>query len=306
MYSKALAVAIAVVIVVAVFFIDTRFLFEPFLDRLSPRETKAPKAILRVDGYIDETNLPEGSYIIAYSVLNIGDTTAENVTLEAIVDGEIKETKLIQSLTILKSANYSLVVQAAPAELHLVTLHASCEDSVDVYSFPFGADVQRCFSDKPELVKLFITPREPSLVALKNEVLKDTPLKVKDWIALRNWVGNNIQYWCDDVIHGISDYWQFGKETVTLKTGDCEDFAILLCSLLRASGYSPNDVYVVIGKNPNEYHHAWVKINLGSLGWYNLEPQENGWATLVGDFLTLSNYKALYQFNDQQFHQIGQ
>jgi hypothetical protein len=133
---------------------------------------------------------------------------------------------------------------------------------------------------------------------------KDALLKLKDWIALRDWVGNNIQYQHDDAVHGVRDYWQFGKETVALKTGDCEDFSILLCSLLRAAGYSPNDVYVVIGKNPNGYH-AWVKINLGTLGWYNLEPQENGFATLVGDFLTLSDYHALYEFNDQQFHQIG-
>jgi transglutaminase-like putative cysteine protease len=163
--------------------------------------------------------------------------------------------------------------------------------------------VPRAFSDNPELVELFVTPREPSLVALKNEVLKDAPLKLNDWIALRNWVGNNIQYRHDDTVYGVRDYWQFGKETVSLRTGDCEDFAILLCSLFRAAGYSPDEVYVVIGKNANGYH-AWVKINLDTLGWYNLEPQENGLATLVGDFLTLSNYQALYEFNDQQFHQI--
>jgi predicted transglutaminase-like cysteine proteinase len=234
----------------------------------------------------------------------MGNETAQNVTLAIIVDGETQETNLIQSLSVSDSANYSMVVPAASGELHLVSLQASCEDSVDAYSFSFGADVPRAFSDAPELAKLFVTPREPSLVALKDEVLKDTPLKVKDWIALRNWVGNNIQYRHDDAVHGVRDYWQFGKETVSLKTGDCEDFAILLCSLLRATGYSPDDVYVVIGKNPNGYH-AWVKINLGLLGWYNLEPQENGWATFVGDFLTLSDYQALYQFNDQQFHQIG-
>ena len=185
----------------------------------------------------------------------------------------------------------------------MVSLQASCEDSVDAYSFAFGADVPRAFSDKPELVKLFVTPREPSLVELKDEVLKDAPLKLNDWIALRNWVGNNIKYEHDDAVHGVRDYWQFGKETVAMKTGDCEDFAILLCSLLRAAGYSPDNVYVVIGKNPNG-HHAWVKINLGSI-WYNLEPQENGWATFVGDLLMLSDYQALYQFNDQQFHQVG-
>jgi hypothetical protein len=306
MGSKTLAfIAVVLVIVIAVFVLDTTSLLDPILERFSPREPEVTyNVVLWVDGYVDEANSPEGYYKIAYSVLNMGNTTAQNVTLAAAVDVETQTPKLIPSLSVSDSANYSLTVPAASGELHMVMLQASCEDSVDAYSFSFGADVPRTFSDNPELVKLFVTPREPSLVALKNEVLKDAPLKVKDWIALRNWVGNNIQYRYDDDVYGVRDYWQFGKETVALKTGDCEDFAILLCSLLRASGYSPDDVYVVIGKNPNGYH-AWVKINLGTLGWYNLEPQENGWATLIGDFLTLSDYQALYQFNDQQFHQIG-
>jgi len=303
MGSKTLAViAVVLVIVVVVFVLDTSSLLDPVLDRLSLREPEVPhNAILMVDGYVDEA--AERSYTIWYSVSNVGNATAQNVTLSAVVDGEPQATKLIPSLSVSDSANYSLVVSAASGSLHVVSLQASCEDSVDAYSFSFGADVPRTFSDDPELVKLFVTPREPSLVALKDEVLKDALLKVKDWIALRNWVGNNIKYKTDDAVYGVREYWQFGKETVSLRTGDCEDFAILLCSLLRVSGYSPDDVYVVIGKNANGYH-AWVKINLGSLGWYNLEPQENGWATLVGDFLTLSDFQALYQFNDQQFHQI--
>ena len=306
MGSKTLAVIAVVLVVVIVFFVlDTTSLLDPILERLPLREPEATfNAVLRVDGYVDEANSTESFYAIAYSVSNMGNTTAQNVTLATVVDGEPQATKLIPSLSVSDSANYSLIVPAASDKLHVVSLQASCEDSVDAYSFSFGADMPRTFSDDQELVKLFVTPREPRLVALKNEVLKDAPLKVKDWIALRNWVGNNIQYRHDDAIHGVSDYWQFGKETVSLKTGDCEDFSILLCSLFRAAGYSPDDVYVVIGKNPNGYH-AWVKINLETLGWYNLEPQENGWATLVGDFLTLSDYYALHQFNDQQFHQIG-
>jgi transglutaminase-like putative cysteine protease len=304
MGSKALAAfAIILVIVVAVFVLDISSLLDPVLDRLSLREPEVTdNAVLMVDGYVDEA--AESSYTIAYSVSNVGNATAQNVTLAAVVDGEQQAAEQISSLSAGDSTDYSLVVSAASDELHIVSLQASCEDSEDAYSFSFGVDVPRTFSDEPERVKLFVTPREPSLVALKNEVLKDAPLKVKDWIALRNWVGNNIQYEHDDEVYGVRDYWQFGKETVSLRTGDCEDFAILLCSLLRAAGYSPDDVYVVIGKNPNGYH-AWVKINLGTLGWYNLEPQENGWATLVGDFLTLSDYQALYQFNDQQFHKIG-
>jgi len=306
MASKTLAaIAIVLLVVVVVFFVDTRLLLDPILDRLSLHEPEATsKAVLRVDGYVDEANSPTGFYAITYSVSNLGNATAENVTLAALVDGETQANIVIPSLKVSDSSNYSLEVSAASGSLHVVSLQASCADSVDAYSFSFGADVPRTFSDKPELVKLFVTPREPSLVTLKDEVLKDAPLKVKDWIALRNWVGDNIQYRHDEEVYGVPEYWQFGKETVSLRTGDCEDFAILLCSLLRAAGYSLNDVYVVIGKNPNGYH-AWVKINLGTVGWYNLEPQENGWATFVGDFITLSDYKALYEFNDQQFHQIG-
>jgi predicted transglutaminase-like cysteine proteinase len=244
-----------------------------------------------------------GYCTIAYSVLNVGNATAQNVTLAAVFDGESDE-KVVPSLSVSDSANYSRVVAAASGELQIVQVQASCEDSADAYSFGFGADVPRTFSDNASLVQLFVTPREPSLVALKDEVLKESLLNVKDWIALRNCVGNNIQYRHDDAVHSVRDYWQFGKETVAMRTGDCEDFSILLCSLLRAAGYAPTDVYVVIGKNPNGYL-AWVKINLGALGWYNLESQENGFATLVGDFLTLSDFQALYEFNDQQFHQIG-
>jgi transglutaminase-like putative cysteine protease len=304
MGSKTLAaVAIILVIVVAFFILDTSSLLNPVLDRLSHRESEdTTKAILMVNGYVDEA--AEHSYTIAYSVSNLGNATAQNVTLAAVVDSEQQATEQISSLSAGDSANYSMVVSAGSEELHIVSLQASCEDSVDAYSFSFGADVPRTFSDDAERVKLFVTPREPSVVALKDEVLKGAALKLKDWIALRNWVGDNIQYRHDEDVYGVREYWQFGNETISLKTGDCEDFAILLCSLLRAAGYSANDVYVVIGKNAEGYH-AWVKINLDTIGWYNLEPQENGWATLVGDFLVLSDYHALYQFNDQQFHYVG-
>ena len=298
------AVAIVILVVVAFFVLDTTSILNPILERLSllqPENTY--NAALRVDCYVDEASSSEGNCTIAYTVLNAGNATAQNVTLAAVVDGELEE-QVIPSLSVSDSANYTRVVTAAQGGLHIVRVQASCADSTDAYAFSFGADVPRTFSDNASLVQLFVTPREPSLVALKDDVLKESLLNVKDWIALRNWVGNNIQYKHDDAVYGVRDYWQFGKETVTLRTGDCEDFSILLCSLLRAAGYSADDVYVVIGKNPNGYH-AWVKINLGSLGWYNLEPQENGFATLVGDFLTLSDYQALYQFNDQQFHQIG-
>ena len=111
MASKTLAiVAVVLVIVVAVFVLDTSSILDPVLDRLSLHEPEAtPKAVLWVDGYVDEANASEGSYAIAYSVLNLGNATAENVTLVAVFDGEQQANKLIPSLEVSDSANYSLV-----------------------------------------------------------------------------------------------------------------------------------------------------------------------------------------------------
>lgn len=305
MASKTLAViAIALVVVVAVFILDTSSLLDPILDRLPGREPEAaPKAVLWVNGYLNEAVSPADSNAIAYSVSNLGNATAENVTLAVVVDGETRATKQISSLSVSDTATYSLEVPDAGG-LCVVSVQASCADSADAYSFSFGENVPRTFSDDGELVKLFVTPREASVVALKEEVLKKSLLNVKDWIALRDWVGNNVEYRHDEDVHGVLEYWQFSKETLSLRTGDCEDFAILLCSLLRSAGYSADDVYVVIGKNADGYH-AWVRINVDLVGWYNLEPQQNGFGTFLGDSLTLLDYTALYQFNDQQFHQLS-
>jgi len=46
-----------------------------------------------------------------------------------------------------------------------------------------------------------------------------------------------VEYKSDEEIHNVSEYPQYPVETLTLKTGDCEDIAILQCSLLREKGY---------------------------------------------------------------------
>jgi hypothetical protein len=149
--------------------------------------------------------------VIAYSISNVGSASAQNVTLATVVDGETRTTQQVSSLSVGDTANYSLAVSVASDELHVVSLQASCESSADAHSFSFGADAPRVISDNPERVKLFVTPRKPSLVALKNEVLKDLTLKLKDWIALSKYVGNNIQYKHDEDVYGAREYWQLEK-----------------------------------------------------------------------------------------------
>jgi hypothetical protein len=65
----------------------------------------------------------------------------------------------------------------------------------------------------------------------------------RDIKTLYNWVINNIQYREDSLypmlptdpsgkIIFINEMWQFPNETISLRAGDCEDMAILLCSMI--------------------------------------------------------------------------
>jgi predicted nuclease with TOPRIM domain len=88
--------------------------------------------------------------------------------------------------------------------------------------------------------------------------------------AMYKWVVNNIEYRYDGLFpmlptdpSGKIDYWnemwQFPNETLNLRKGDCEDMAILLCSMIRC--YS-NMVYVTecIGITSSTAGHLAVQI----------------------------------------------
>lgn len=75
------------------------------------------------------------------------------------------------------------------------------------------------------------------------------------------------------------DPWQFPDETLFLKSGDCEDIAFLLGSLLLAAGISPYNVRVVLGKvhakegkKRSTFDHMWVMYKSESGRWLLLEP----------------------------------
>ena len=160
------------------------------------------------------------------------------------------------------------------------------------------SDIPRVFDEN--LCHFFVTPNDPSVVSLKNEILQDNiALLTPDWMALRDWVGARSESVSDSVIHNETEYWQFSNETLHLETGDCEDFSILLCSLLRSNGWASDSVYVVIGEQNNQYH-AWVRLIYEGRP-YNIEPQSGGFDIVIGDYLNLSGFNAICFFNDQEF-----
>lgn len=281
----------------------------------SQQQTQFPqvqKAILRANGYVSggywtrdtATDLPDYVSNIEYSVSNVGSANAVNVNVTVEIDGEPYSTNLVPWLSVSEKRDYFFSIATTYDSTSYVFIQVSCQDSTDSCSFSSGASLPRYWTEDSNILKLYITPREDKTVKIGNEIISNKFFLIPNWIALRDWVGNSITYKYDSDTHGSNDYWQLPKETVELKSGDCEDFAILLCSLLRTDGWSPNDVYVVLGKNNNNQYHAWVKINLGILGWYNIEPQGNGWNTLIGDFLSLSGYQAVCYFNDSQYHVV--
>ena len=92
-------------------------------------------------------------------------------------------------------------------------------------------------------IRDFVQPADPDVVAIYHQIGPDA------WGCL-DFVCRNISYRSD-----IGEFWQFPLETLR-GAGDCEDSAILTCSLLK----NFNDGYVVLGDYQG-YGHAWCQLN---------------------------------------------
>ncbi len=130
--------------------------------------------------------------------------------------------------------------------------------------------------------------------------------------AIRDWVSANIEYKTDDEQWGVDEYWQTPEETLDLRTGDCEDFAILLCTLLRAYGIGEEHIYIAIGVDNEGYGHAFLIENWYLDGeWRALDPQAGAQTFPPGrrfkdyslaDFKLLRDYEIMAAFNDFYYY----
>ena len=262
-------------------------------------------AELKVDGYLVDDfwergtdDLPVLTVAVNYVVENVGNVSAEVVTVEIVLDAVYYSTKTVYDLQPNFEFTDSISFSVDYDESKTVGVEASCDNATTSWNYTANAELPR----QPSwgMSKLFITPNEQRVQSAYSEIMsRFGPIH---WIAIRNWVGKNIEYVNDFDSHGVDEFWQLGKETLESRTGDCEDFAILLCSLLRADGWSAEGVYVVIGQNEAGDYHAWVKIKIPGIQiWYDIDPQQDGWYTGPGDIIALHGYTAIYNFNDQYF-----
>jgi predicted transglutaminase-like cysteine proteinase len=157
----------------------------------------------------------------------------------------------------------------------------------------------------------YVTPECQSVQETLHGTLGAPPYKLSQtgFDDIRDWVAANIDYKSDEEQWG-EDYWQTPEETLRLRTGDCEDFSILLCSLLRAYGLDAEQVFVALGDDGQGEGHAFVIEDWNQNGdWQRIEPQAPaqissfGWLrSLESDPDTeLDKYDVTMAFNDRYY-----
>lgn len=161
--------------------------------------------------------------------------------------------------------------------------------------------------------KSYIMSECPSIKEALRDILGDSlyePSQV-GFDDIRDWVATNIAYKSDDE-RWRKDYWQTPEETLSYRTGDCEDFSILLCSLLRAYGIDAEQVYVALGVDGAEDGHAFLIEDWYHDGeWRRIEAQApaqlSSWWRLISlrtlhPDSALDKYEISAAFNDLYYY----
>jgi len=130
---------------------------------------------------------------------------------------------------------------------------------------------------------------------------------------ISEFVSRKIEYLQSDGL----DPWQFPEETLTLKSGDCEDRALLIASLLLASGISSFNVRVALGKfrvsikgKHQDFDHVWVMYKSEAGNWQVIEPAHakkiRTQIDVKKEMPEQAEYVPLYLFNDVHLWQVQQ
>lgn len=92
---------------------------------------------------------------------------------------------------------------------------------------------------------------------------------------VNQWVNNTIAHVDDRVLYGQSDYWAAAEETLSLRQGDCEDFAILKYQMLAAMGVRREDMFLTLAYDTvRGADHAMLIVRLDD-GFYMLDNATN-------------------------------
>ncbi|WP_340589146.1 transglutaminase-like cysteine peptidase [Erythrobacter alti] len=74
-------------------------------------------------------------------------------------------------------------------------------------------------------------------------------MSVETLSLVNRWTNRRITHVDDIAQYGARDYWATAEETLTSRTGDCEDFAILKYQMLAALGFNRGDMYLTLARD---------------------------------------------------------
>jgi len=197
--------------------------------------------------------------------------TLLDTTQTQLVDTEAKlgttKAQLVDTETQLDVTKTQLDMTAAQLETEknknsqMLNQYASLKGKVNVR-----------LGDTPEDKQSFITPNNSSVSAKVVEITGrysgDVSELWRDSKRLYSWVVSNISYSYDSYMpilpENISggliwqqDYWRMPEETLEDETGDCEDMAVLLASMLRSYNKGEYSIWVLLIRS-GELGHAAV------------------------------------------------
>ena len=130
----------------------------------------------------------------------------------------------------------------------------------------------RILANMGEECERYITPQDPLVVETVFKIVgrwanqTDEDGVRRDFKKIFDWVRYDIVYSSDPVepwlpliggeVNWTRDYWRFPNETITEKTGDCEDQALLLSSMLKAYTGNSKPIWCIAWSNETVGHLA--------------------------------------------------
>ncbi len=125
--------------------------------------------------------------------------------------------------------------------------------------------------------------------------------------ACYNWVIRWIKYRSDIQQQKVNEFWKFSFETIKTKTGDCEDGAILLLSLMAVAGIPAYRRKICAGwvkHKGNKIGHAYVIYLDDNNRWIPLDwcfyPQKNKELNEITEHKLDSHYEDIwFTFNEE-------
>lgn len=308
----------------------------------------------------DENDLPRAKVTVEYRIWNKGTGTARDVNVTVTTNGKASQWQIS---TIPPSQTYvaDFEVTTLPVwqQIQGVSFLTGFELEVEMVAEVLEEQKQAFLSTVVPRSELesdsryasyispyLVTPNDPVVKSTLERVLSQKkpwdPRSIEDYLA--DWVSGGILGFGKGagVVYDqektntanwfrIYGFWsQLPRETIARGKGVCIDQAVLYATLLRAYGYSPDDVYVVVGIPLQRIQeafglevtgHAWVVYKRKILGkdfWVLAEVTSGGinrlvcsvlgplWDSLIR-FLGFRGYELYlgsYAFNDVNFKRL--